>query len=159
MKNISFVSCPISELPDKVSLILSQKFGSAFKQEKVKASITNRLIGIRTDLNVCIEYPYVDKLYRNTYYNYFSTKHEDYSRHSVRISFFKNGYDVTKLEDDNPTQGNECVGYFCLRPLYPAFFGRGLLAAECLDKTGLSFCSYEDNVVIAGKRFKLSKPR
>jgi hypothetical protein len=107
-------------------------------------------------LQVCIEYPYVDKLYRNTYYNYFATKREDYSRHCIRLSFFKKDYNLDDLDTTSEQDNEACVGYQILRPLYPLFFGRGLLSKQALIDSNFTACEYEETIVVNGRNSRSS---
>lgn len=44
---------------------------------------------MRPELKMVVESDYVDKVYRDSYYSYFSTKLKDYGRNCLRISFFE----------------------------------------------------------------------
>lgn len=43
---------------------------------------------LHSDCCFVVEYPYVDKLYRDTYYSYFASKLNGYHRDCVRVSIF-----------------------------------------------------------------------
>lgn len=43
---------------------------------------------LRPELMMVVETEYVDAVFRDTYYNYFSTKLKPYYRNCVRLSFF-----------------------------------------------------------------------
>src|ERR1700754_3091107 len=56
----------------------------------IKKRLNSFLSTLNKTINVFIEHPYVDKVYRDSYYNYFSTKYKEYQRDAIRISFFSN---------------------------------------------------------------------
>ena len=49
---------------------------------------------MRDDLLVVKESNYVDRAYRDSYYDYYSTKLRSYNRNCVRLSFFDSGVDA-----------------------------------------------------------------
>ncbi len=155
INHIEAGTCSINELPNQLSIYLETKFG--FPLEQTRALLNQRFLTFKTDINVYYEYPYVDKLYRNTYYNYFSTKHKNYLRDCVRISFFNEKVDLNKLtsltlkdEDDH-----KCYGFICIRPTFPNFFGRGLISPECLKWHEFQSYYLETDILISNKRFKI----
>lgn len=83
------------------------------------------------DVTIVTEYPYVDKMYRNTYYHYYSSKLEQYSRHCIRLSFFKQ---AVKQEDFRKSGRVAFLqkhygGFLILRPTFPNVLGRSHLSS------------------------------
>lgn len=155
MNNIETGYFQISELPEKLSLYLNAKFG--FLKAPTTFLLEQRFSSFKRGINVFIEYPYVDKLYRNTYYNYFSTKHKTYERDCVRLSFFKtdvNLKQLSELELDSH-DSDICLGYMIIRPIFPNFFGRGILSPTCFKYSNFSNCHLDSDILISNKRFKV----
>ncbi|QTE21130.1 hypothetical protein [Polaribacter cellanae] len=102
-----------------------------------------------------IEYPYVDKVYRDSYYNYYASKHYSYKRDCIRVSLFYGK--ITGEMFLNPTSHHllrkHYKGYFIIRPLKNAIFGRSHLNIE-LFKTTSQICSFESRSMILGVKFK-----
>ena len=81
------------------------------------------------NLVVVIEYPYVDKVYRNSYYRYYAGKAEQTSRDCIRLSF---------LIDTRPTLANKEMnpdlwtlfyrGFMVLRPTELNVVGRSCIS-------------------------------
>ena len=71
-------------------------------RERVEEQLEPILKTLHDDIICFIEYPYVDKFYRDSYYTFFSKKHNSYNRNSIRISFFSDKLDVAKyLQTEN----------------------------------------------------------
>lgn len=155
MNNIETGYFPISELPEKLSLYLNAKF--SFLKDPTRVLLQQRFSSFKTDIKVFIEYPYVDKLYRNTFYNYFSTKHKTYERDCVRLSFFKSEVDLQQLSDLTleSSDSDICLGYMIIRPIFPNFFGRGILSPSCFKYNSFSNCYLDSDILISNKRFKV----
>ena len=59
---------------------------------KYMDSLREHLKELRPELMMVVETEYVDAVFRDTYYNYFSTKLKPYYRNCVRLSFFEPGF-------------------------------------------------------------------
>lgn len=68
-------------------LLLSEELNVPLKV--VKDDLIKLTKGMIHDLTVCIEYPYVDETYRDTYYSFYARKHTGYNRYCFRLSFFR----------------------------------------------------------------------
>ena len=86
-ENITFSFCNINYLQDEafISLVSDEL---KVPDDKVGIGIRRMIKDMRQDIICCIEYPYIDVYYRDTYYSFYSKKHCDYSRYCFRISFF-----------------------------------------------------------------------
>ena len=94
IQTISFIFCEKEELMGKHSQMFANELKVPVSQ--VRFDLERILEGMRNDLTCCIEYPYVDEYYRDTYYSYYSRKHISYNRYCFRISFFSN-----RITEDN----------------------------------------------------------
>jgi len=101
-----------------ITPFISEKY--SFSEEEIKNSLLKYIDYLRDNLWVYVEYPYVDKVYRDSYYNYFSSKHLTYPRNSIRLSFFDG-----KIEKENfrrkelVSELNEkYLGFIVIRPTY-----------------------------------------
>lgn len=84
---------------------------------------------LRDDLVVAIETEYVDAMYRDEFYHFYSTKMHTYSRNCVKMSFFKAG----NLIPGNPIDYDKAeaivedfLGFLVVRPI-PACVGRNVI--------------------------------
>ena len=54
----------------------------------IRSDLIRLMTGFRDDITCCLEYPYIDEFYRDSYYAFYSHKHAEYSRYCFRLSFF-----------------------------------------------------------------------
>src|SRR5882762_6619870 len=76
----------INELSAALEEFLNIEF--KFDRGTVRDILAPYLASLRPELFVLIEYPYVDKVYRDSFYTYYSSKHTKYERDCVRLTFF-----------------------------------------------------------------------
>jgi len=152
MRKVEYNHTTLDKLPIALSLYLANVFD--FPELETRDLLISRFVSLKDELIAVYEYPYVDKLYRDTYYNYFSVKHKSYYRNCVRISFFKSDFDISRLMTYQYVQGDECLGFICIRPKFPNIFGRGVLSPQALKVSNFEVCGMEVDVLIKGARFK-----
>lgn len=78
-----------AELHNAIVKGMKEQFGwddatANYKTSKLESDYFSVLI---PNLAVVVEYPYVDKVYRNSYYRYYSGKAKQVSRDCIRLSF------------------------------------------------------------------------
>ncbi|TAE25547.1 MAG: hypothetical protein EAZ91_18845 [Cytophagales bacterium] len=99
---------------------------------------------MKSRLWVNVESPYVDKVYRDSYYHYYASKLGSYSKDCIRLSFF----DVTVSEADfyNPTPEireylqNHYLGFLVIRPTPQNPIGRNVLSPRAFDIQAVEVC-------------------
>lgn len=93
---------------------------------------------IQYPFTVVFEDEYVDKLYRDTYYAYFASKHTQFAKNCKRISFFQGYIDPEKFyrfnEDIESDLQKRFIGICVLKPIKVGKIGKTLL-----DPTKLKF--------------------
>lgn len=96
---------------------------NVFDQKMIMPIVDTLLIQflkeLRPELKMIVETDYVDKVYRDSYYAYFSTKLKNYGRNCLRISFFEPVFN-TKAELFNLSgeqAQNAYRGFLVVRPL------------------------------------------
>jgi hypothetical protein len=134
---MNFEIKPLSELPDYLPSLLQSEFKfdemrAATCIKGVNAFISKFLPGIY----VGIESQYVDKLYRNAYYNYYSSKLNIYPRDCIRLSFF---IEVISLDDFQSAEGAAKLqdayrGFIIIRPTFSNLIGRNVLHPALFKK-------------------------
>lgn len=106
--------------------------------------------GVNNNLSVCLEYPYVDEYYRDTYYAYFARKHNSYNRFCFRISFFtkdvnaNNFYTLEDLQD-------KFYGYVVLRPTPKRIIGYTFFSPLIYKQHDFVSCVCKKSVSIKGR--------
>ena len=103
------------------------------------------------NLKIFVEFPYVDKLYRNSYYHYFSSKLTNISRDCMRLNFFKSVIEPDCFySGDQKFLQNSYLGYLVLRPLYKRWIGRNLLSPAILKNSNIECCQINEEVSVNG---------
>jgi len=80
-----------------------------------------------------VEYPYVDKDYRSTYYAFYAKKGLKYDHFCVRLHFFGEGVSLTpnlELQCIGATPAKRYHGYMVLRPTHITPIGRTVLSPQ-----------------------------
>lgn len=89
--------------------------------------VISKILNGQEKVTVVIDNNYIDKIYRDCYYNHFSGKHFEYSRYCKRVFLFLGdcceyiaAYNEEKLQDN-------FIGCFVVKPLKVGAIGRTLL--------------------------------
>lgn len=98
---------------------------------------------------------YIDRVYRDSYYHYYSSKKNSYNRFCVRLSLF----DGPISDDDFLENINELKikyrGFIILRPTEPSIIGRSVISPKCLKDGKFLSCFTSFNSTINGVRFSV----
>lgn len=100
---------------------------------------------LKDNLYFFIEYPYVDKFYRNSYYNYYSSKNYSYSKETIRVSIFENAINEESIFDLEILKNNY-LGFFVLRPTFPSILGRNVISPIAFSDHNFSIVSSKFNI-------------
>lgn len=79
--------------------------------------------------SIVVEYPYVDKDYRSTYYSFYSKRHRIYDKFCFRLHFFEK---LVASEKDIKEAKESYLGSIILRPTEVATLGRTLLSPSAI---------------------------
>lgn len=106
--------------------------------------------GFRNDITYCLEYPYIDEFYRDSYYAFYSHKHAEYSRYCFRLSFFED----TVSEDNfySIDMGDKYYGYVVLRPTPKRIIGYTFISPLVYAEHNFACCLCERTSSIMGVR-------
>jgi hypothetical protein len=118
-------------------------------KDMIKKELTTIINVIRDDVVCFMEYPYVEKIYRDSYYSFFSKKHNPCNRDSLRISFFaetvnKDNYFTVKNLEDN------FWGYISLRPTTYRIIGSSFLHPLIMKDHDFVCCLCHKTVLVNG---------
>ncbi len=105
----------------------------------------------------CIEHPYVDKLYRNEYYHYFSSKLYPYKRDCIRLSFFSAEVQAKDFREEAriPYLQEHFLGFLVLRPTFPAIIGRNVLTPRFFNNPPVAISSASFGVMVNGVKLQV----
>lgn len=140
----------INELPTQIASVFNIRYNVKERLE----GILNRFID---NIFIIVEYPYVDKYYRDTYYNFFSKKHTVHQRDSVRVSFFYNNIQVGDFVNGEKIKDIQkaFLGILTIRPTSFSIIGHTFLSPKILKDNSFVCCLCKERVSIGGIEMSL----
>ncbi len=142
---ISIYKAPIAEGEELVKRLLIEEFhiepGSAEKTAKNEAK--PHFEQLKDTCFILAESIYIDRVFRDSYYHYYSSKLNRYKRDCIRLSFFDGDIDLSKLR--SPDYVQEIIrlyrGFIILRPTIPFIIGRSVISSKLLKSENFQLCS------------------
>lgn len=158
--NIEIEITPIEEAIDAIIDIISDNFltnvDEAFFPWQIETEIAALIDELKEEIYCLIEFPYVDKVYRDSYYNYYSSKHFPYKRDCIRVSLFET--EVLASDFLNPDKHVELsqkyLGYFVIRPTVNAVLGRSVINPLAFQNNGFKICSCKTSSLVHGVKLE-----
>jgi hypothetical protein len=152
MNNITLVISPIDDAVDSIIELIETNFNKTDEDQSITNEIYNIFDELKDDIWVLIEYPYVDKIYRDSYYTYFASKHNHYFKDCLRISFFSKEITNENFRNEKLiSELNEIfLGYLVLRPTFTCPIGRSLISKDAFLDNNFISCTYKGRVLVNG---------
>jgi len=119
--------------------------------------IQRLLVELEDNISYVFEYPYVDRHYRDTFYFYHSTKHEEFHRNCIRIHLFAD-FSIAKYDDLinlSDTDKEKYRGFFIVRPLPQFPLGRSLISPPAFKKRNILCCLMRGRLSLVGHRLEV----
>jgi hypothetical protein len=136
--NISSIICSFTAIRDQLIPVIRDEFSIT---ERIATEIFDNRLNphfrrLKPTVYFLIEYPYVDRVYRDSYYSYFSSKQGNYGRDCVRLSLFDGEILPEQLRGDVDMSdiGQRYLGFMVLRPTIPYIVGRNVLSPRALQQ-------------------------
>jgi hypothetical protein len=131
---------PIGQLPQKLKVILVKYF----YQEGLGIADWEQeyLNELRTDILSLVEFPYNDKVYRDDFYHYFSTKHRELPRNAIRVSLFEKTINLSDFRNSGTLEKlqESYLGFIIIRPTEPNLTGRSIIHPKALKNNNFRIC-------------------
>lgn len=107
-----------------------------FQAKSSTSQVEKFLKGLRSEIFVGIESKYIDKLYRDTYYHYYSSKLNHYHRDCIRLSFFDTRINIGDFQSERGAKKlqKNYLGFLVLRPNSRKCIGRNVLRPDIFIK-------------------------
>jgi hypothetical protein len=151
---------PISKAADfdrLVDLVDPTEYGLQDVVDWLRAHINDKVAG------VLVEYPYIDKDYRSTFYHYYAKKGRTYSSQSARLHFFPKGWELrpNPLTLGQPAEGTtpedatvskDYLGFMILRPTRINTIGRTVLDPSVMRDVGGWIIGHRHKAHVLGHR-------
>ena len=126
----------ISSWLTKLAGIVSSEFGINEKIARtlLRSQLSSHIESLVPSCWVIVETNYVDKLYRDSYYHYFASKHGDYKKNCIRLSLFGNKISESDFRDRSRAKYlQDCfMGFIVLRPILTHIVGRNGISPKAL---------------------------
>jgi len=150
----------VSESTELVKKLLVDYFGiEPVVAIKLAIKTTeNHFSKLKESCFLVAEFPYVDKVYRDSFYSYYSTKQTMYLRDTIRISIFIHeidNYDLGNIEKLSAIK-KAYAGFLILRPTPPNIIGRSLISPSALKNNNFHICSTFIPSTVFGLKLNIS---
>lgn len=148
---------PISNAKELCISLLNEVFKIDLKISKTvfEENVQRHFENLKDSMYLFAETNYVDKVYRDSYYHYYSSKLSKCQRDCVRISLFDGEIslsDFWNAETKKALQDNY-RGFIILRPTYPYVIGRSVISPDSLKKNHFNCCTTEFSTTVYGQKF------
>jgi len=130
---------PISQLKNDPSTFdvvwksLSINVPQVVTADGIRSEFLRYIGDMRDDILAVVEDNYIDKVYRNIFSNYLSTKLNAYEQRCLRISFLEKDFDINDIlsKKDFPDLISEFyLGFMTIRPIIPGCVGRSAISPK-----------------------------
>jgi hypothetical protein len=114
--------------------------------------VVNLLSTLKDNLTFVSENPYIDKVFRDSYYTYFASKHQSMERDCIRISIFEgklNEEDFFSRDKKDWVQ-SAYLGFFVIRPTKGKSLGRSLISPKAFKEQNFLTCLVKVNTQLFG---------
>lgn len=150
--NITYYFCKYSDLKT-AKYIQTIAYELGVPEATVIEDLRQYLDGIDEATECCIEYPYIEEYYRDTYYSFYARKHNDYNRHCFRISFFSQG--VTEDNFFSIELNDKFLGYIVLRPTPRRIIGYSFLSPKTFQAHEIAICICKRLISVMGRSLEV----
>ncbi len=147
----------------KLSGFLAQVIGDTFKLDsalipaQIEKSLSMLLQQLKQTNYYLIEYPYVDRIYRDSFYLYYSSKYGRYSRDCIKVSIFNAKIEKSDFREAEAIKNLQktYMGFFILRPTEPSFLGRNHINPQAFDVSSFGYCPVRINSTANGIKLEV----
>lgn len=157
--SISIYLESIADGPELVKKILGEEFGinDGDAQLLYDSCVKPHFDNLKDTTYLLAESSYVDKVYRDSYYHYYSSKLPKYKRDCVRISLFEGEIQETDFwRDDKHVELQEKYrGFIVLRPTDPFIIGRSIISPKALKTNNFLCCTTKFSTTVNGLKFNI----
>jgi len=135
---------PIGDVADffKAHFTKVHDFNEKESATLVEKNLLPELSKFKKNIWAMVEYPYVDRMYRDTFYHFYASKLKSFDRDTVRISFFDSEINEEMFRHSKHLEElrSKYLGFLIVRPTFPKVVGRSSLSPAILEKSGFACC-------------------
>ncbi|RZJ56011.1 MAG: hypothetical protein EOO44_01080 [Flavobacterium sp.] len=156
---ISIYIEPISKVDELIKFLLQNEFKISEETADLlfDKQIKKHFERLTDNLYLVAETNYVDKVYRDSYYHYYSSKLSVYQRNCIRISLFSKKVDLEdfRREDQLTEIQDAYLGYMIMRPNEPYIVGRSVISPLALTETNFNCCTTVFDTTVNSVKLKI----
>jgi hypothetical protein len=152
--NIKKYIAPITSISELLQELLVEEFSYPQLIGKgLSSDVKYHFDNLLDSLYVFAESNYIDRVYRDSYYHYYSSKKNSYNRFCIRLSLFDGFISVNDFSDNIAELKKKYRGFIILRPTEPSIIGRSVISPKCLKDRNFISCFTAFNSTINGVKF------
>lgn len=158
MKKIEYILSKATSGKDLVVEILKTEYAISEENAKGYADFHKEYFEVLKDNCWLIaEFPYVDRVYRDSYYHYYSSKLIGYKRDCVRVSVFEDEISLDDFRDPAKIENLKLRyrGFFVIRPTVPFIIGRSVISPKALKVNNFRICSTRIQTTVSSIKFEI----
>lgn len=146
-----------SQCLDNLKEIIKSEYNLDDKIVNANFRINSDFEQLKDECWFFIETNYVDKVYRNSYYSYYSSKNSEYFRNCIRISIFNGKIDENDFYDKDKYEflRAKYCGFIVVRPTPPSIVGRSIISPRALKDNSFSISSVKIPSTCNGVKFEI----
>lgn len=156
MKLEKAIAVSKSDVLEGIVTILNEDFNFRIHEKQIERleDFINRHID---GLYYFLEFPYVDKVYRDSYYNYFSMKNYPYSRDCLKVGVFscEIEFDDFYTSEKYDYLQEHFLGFFIIRPT-SQILGRTILSPKIFKNSRFYICEASFKITMCYRQFVIN---
>lgn len=143
--NITSYSANKAEISETVKDLFVNVFGTPIQYAEYLSQnqVWPHIDQLIDSVWIFLETPYVDKVFRDSYYHYFSSKSGQYKKDCIRLSIFSEEISLHDFRDSSKLEDLESkyLGFIILRPTTPFVIGRSTISPKALKNHDFLCCT------------------
>jgi len=157
--SISVYKSPILEGKELVQRLLVDefRFDSNISAYIAENDVKPHFEKLKDSCVILAESTYVDRVFRDSYYHYYSSKLSRYHRDCIRLTFFDGEVDLSLFHTHRYRKEliKKYGGFIILRPTIPNIIGRSVISPKILKKNSFQACFTNIQTTCHGVKFSV----
>ncbi|GAB3923508.1 hypothetical protein [Larkinella terrae] len=137
-------------IQDHARKLFDPKNQNSFLNDAVQRGLRLYLDQLKDNIWICVESPYVDRIYRDSYYHYYASKLGSYPKDCIRLSFFDVPIDESHFrnQDQRTFLQEHYLGFLVVRPTFRNLIGRNIISPKALKDSNIQVCLAKYSVTV-----------
>lgn len=157
--SIATYIAPITKGVELVTQLLIDEYhvNPETAKKLAELKVNPHLAKLKDTCYLLAETSYVDKVYRDSYYHYYSSKLNNYKRDCIRLSIFDGEIKDGDFRNEERVKAlqNNYRGFIVLRPIQPFVIGRSVISPKALKENTFLSCWTTFHTTVNGVKFEV----